>query len=109
MFIVSAEGGFVMSPDFKFEMSFVISLKKATISYDCRHTPSLQVCLAGGGRLTPKIESGDGWSREIAHFVKRITGKKTPDIITPLDSLNAVKIVLAEKQSAETKKEVRIQ
>jgi 1,5-anhydro-D-fructose reductase (1,5-anhydro-D-mannitol-forming) len=107
--VVSAEGGFVMSPDFKFEMSFVISLKKATIVYDCRHTPSLQVCLAGGGCLTPKIESGDGWSREIAHFAKRITGKKTPDVITPLDSLNAVKIVLAEKQSAEMKKEVGIQ
>ena len=102
------EGGFVMSPDFKFEMSFVISLEKATIVYDCRHTPAFQVCPAKGGCITPKIESGDGYSREIAHFVKRITGKKTPDVITPLDSLNAVKIVLAEKQSAESKKEVAI-
>jgi predicted dehydrogenase len=106
--VVSAEGGFVMSPDFKFEMSFVISLEKATIVYDCRHTPALQVCPAKGGCITLKIESGDGWSREIAHFVKRVTGKKTPDVITPLDSLNAVKIVLAEKQSAESKKEVAI-
>ena len=106
--VVVGEGGFVMSPDFKFEMSFVISLEKATIVYDCRHTPALQVCPAKGGCITPKIESGDGWSREIAHFVKRITGKKTPDVITPLDSLNAVKIVLAEKQSAESKKEVAI-
>jgi predicted dehydrogenase len=106
--VVSAEGGFVMSPDFKFEMSFVISLKKATIVYDCRHTPSLQVCLAGGGCLTPKIESGDGWSREIAHFVKKVKGTKMPRIISPLDSLNAIKIILAEKQSAESKKEVAI-
>ena len=80
--VVSAEGGFVMSPDFKFEMSFVISLEKATIVYDCRHTPTLQVYLARGGCITPKIESGDGWSREIAHFVKKVKGTKTPDIIT---------------------------
>ena len=106
--VVSAEGGFVMSPDFKFEMSFVISLEKATIVYDCRHTPSLQVCLAGGGCLTPKIESGDGWSREISHFVKKVKGTKVPEIISPVDSLNAVKIILAEKQSAESKKEVAI-
>jgi predicted dehydrogenase len=106
--VVSAEGGFVMSPDFKFEMSFVISLEKATIVYDCRHTPSLQVCLAGGGCLTPKIESGDGWSREISHFVKKVKGTKVPRIISPADSLNAVKIILAEKQSAESKKEVAI-
>ena len=106
--VVSAEGGFVMSPDFKFEMSFVISLKKATIVYDCRHTPSLQVCLAGGGCLTPKIESGDGWSREISHFVKKVKGTKVPQIISPVDSLNAVKTILAEKQSAESKKEVAV-
>ena len=64
--------------------------------------------LARAAALTPKIESGDGWSREIEHFVKKITGKKMPEIISPLDSLNAVKIILAEKQSAETKKEVKI-
>jgi predicted dehydrogenase len=107
--VVVGEGGFVMSPDFKFEMSFVISLEKATIVYDCRHTPTLQVCSAGGGSITPKIVSGDGWSREIAHFVRKVKGVKVPRIISPADSLNAVKIIMAEKQSAETKKEVRIQ
>jgi len=106
--VISAEGGFVMSPDFKFEMSFVISLEKATIVYDCRHTPTLQVYLARGGCITPKIESGDGWSREIAHFVKKVKGIKVPRIISPVDSLNAVKIILAEKRSAENKKEVAI-
>jgi predicted dehydrogenase len=106
--VVVAEGGFVRSPDFKFEMSFIISLEKATIVYDCRQTPSLQLYLAKGGCVTPKFEPGDGWSNEIEHFVKKIIGKKTPSIISPLDSLNAVKIVLAEKRSAETKKEVKI-
>ncbi len=106
--VVSAEGGFVMSPDSKFEMSFVMSLEKATITYDCRHTPTLQLCLAGGGCVMPKIESGDGYSREIAHFVKKVKGAKVPRIISPLDSLNAIKIILAEKQSAESKKEVAI-
>jgi predicted dehydrogenase len=106
--VVAAEGGFVMSPDFKFEMSFIISLEKATILYDCRQTSAFQLCLAKGGTLTPKVESGDGWSREIEHFTKKISGKKVPDVITTLDSLNAIKIVLAEKQSAQTKKEVII-
>jgi len=106
--IVSAEGGFVMSPDFKFEMSFVISLEKATIVYDCRQAPTLQMRLASGGSITPKIQSGDGYSREIAHFVKKVKGTKMPDIINSHDSLNALKIILTEKQSAESKKEVAI-
>ena len=106
--VVVAEGGFVMSPGLKFEMSFVISLDKATIVYDCRCKPALQLYPARGKSITPKVESGDGWSHEIEHFINRITGKKTPDVISPVDSLNAVKIVLAEKRSAETNKEVRI-
>ena len=47
--VVSAEGGFVMSPDFKFEMSFVISLEKATIVYDCRQTPDASGVSGKGG------------------------------------------------------------
>jgi predicted dehydrogenase len=106
--VVVAEGGFVKSADFKFEMSFVISLEKATILYDCRCKPAIQLYPAKGGCVTPKIEPGDGYSYEIEHFINKITGKKTPKIISPIDSLNAVKIVLAEKQSAKTKREVAI-
>jgi predicted dehydrogenase len=106
--VVVAEGGFVMSPGFKFEMSFIISLEKATIVYDCTRTPVFCVYLAKGSHIIPKINKGDGWSCEIAHFIRKISGKKTPSIISPLDSLNAVKIVLTEKRSAETKKEVRL-
>lgn len=106
--VVTAEGGFVKSPDFKFEMSFVISLEKATILYDCRCKPALQLYLTKGGCVTPKIELEDGYTREITHFIEKITGKKASKIISPIDSLNAVKIVLAEKQSAKTKREIAI-
>jgi len=106
--VVAAEGGFVTSPGFKFEMSFVISLEKATVVYDCRCKPSLLLYLANGKSIAPKVESGDGWSREIEHFVKKIAGVKVPQIINSLDSLNAVKIILAEACSARTKKEVKI-
>ena len=73
--VVSAEGGFVISPGFQFEMSFVISLEKATIVYDCRRKPTLQVYLAKGGPVTPEIEPGDGYSREITQFIARKAAK----------------------------------
>ncbi|MFH1370226.1 MAG: Gfo/Idh/MocA family oxidoreductase [Planctomycetota bacterium] len=106
--VVAAEGGFVMSPGFKFKVSFNIIFEKATIVYECTRTPAFCIYPARGKRVIPKVEPGDGWSREIAHFVKKITGEKVPQIISPLDSLNAVKIVLAEVRSARTKKEVAI-
>lgn len=106
--VVTAEGGFVASLGLPFEMSFIISLEKATLVYDCRCKPTLLLYPAKGKSIAPKVESGNGWSREIEHFIKKITGRKVPRIISPLDSLNAVKIVLAESQSARTKKEVKI-
>jgi len=106
--VLVAEGGFVTSPSFRFEMSFNIILEKAAIAYDCTRDPAFTVFPAQGQFFTPDVESGDGYSLEIAHFIKKITGQKVPEIISPIDSLNAVKIVLAEKHSAQTKKEVPI-
>lgn len=106
--VVIAEGGFVMTPSFTFEMSFNIVLEKATIVFDCTRNPTFKLCHLQGDPFTPQVEPGDGWSLEIAHFIKVVTKQKVPDIITPEQSLNAIKLVLAEKKSAETGKEVPI-
>lgn len=107
--VVTAEGGFVTTPKFPFEMSFTISLEKATISYDCARQPAFRLYSHDSEMEAPEVEAGDGWSNEIAHFVKSITGQQIAEIITPQQSLNAVKLVLAEKQSAQSRKEVPIQ
>ncbi len=107
--IITAEGGWIMTPSFGFEMSFNIILAKATIVFDCTREPSFKLCPAEGDAFTPKVEPGDGWSREIAHFVKAVGGQQVPEIITPAQSLNSIKIILAEKQSAQSGKEVAIQ
>jgi predicted dehydrogenase len=106
--VVTAEGGFVMTPSFGFEMSFNIIFEKATIVYDCTRKPAFKLCPAKGDAFTPEVEPGDGWSREIAHFVKTVSGQKVPEITTPAQSLDSVKLILAEKQSAETGKEIAI-
>jgi len=106
--IITAEGGWIMTPSFGFEMSFNIILDKATIVFDCTRKPSFKLCPAEGDAFTPKVEPGDGWSREIAHFVKAVSGKKVPEITTPVQSLNSIKIILAEKQSAQSGKEIAI-
>ncbi len=106
--VITAEGGFVMTPSFGFEMSFNIILEKATIVYDCTREPAFKICPPEGDALTPKVESGDGYSREIAHFVKAVQGQKVPEITTPAQSLNSVKLILAERESAQSGKEIAI-
>jgi len=107
--IVTAEGGWIMTPSFGFEMSFNIILDKATIVFDCTRKPAFKLCPAEGDAFTPEVERGDGYSQEIAHFIRAVSGKKVPEITTPVQSLNSIKLILAEKQSAQSGKEVAIQ
>ncbi|MFC1718462.1 Gfo/Idh/MocA family protein [Candidatus Poribacteria bacterium] len=101
---VAAEGGWVMMPGFGFEMSFNIMLERATIVFDVNRDPSFKLFDGEAEEaVIPEVVEGDGYLLEIAHFLKSVSGEKVPDIITPTQSLNSVKLVLAEKRSAETR------
>jgi predicted dehydrogenase len=99
--LVSAEGGWSMMPAFGFEMSFNIMLERATIVYDCTREPALRVCTSEGQSLEPEVEKDDGYLQEMAYFVKLIQGQEVEEILTLEQSRDSVKIVEAEKKSAE--------
>jgi predicted dehydrogenase len=105
---ITAEGGWGMMPAFGFEMSFNIVLEKATLVYDLTRKPAFRVCPAEGKAFTPEVEEGDGWFLQIAHFAKAVRGEKLKAITTLEQSMNSVKIVEAEKESASKGKKVSI-
>ncbi|MHB0946798.1 MAG: Gfo/Idh/MocA family protein [Sedimentisphaerales bacterium] len=106
--VVTAEGGWTMKPGFGFEMSFNVMLEGATISYDCTRSPTFKLAPAKGDVIIPTVAKGDGYSIELEHFVKAVSGKSVPQIITPKDSLNSVRIVLAEKKSCAANKKAAL-
>ncbi|MFH1719324.1 MAG: Gfo/Idh/MocA family oxidoreductase [Planctomycetota bacterium] len=106
--VVTAEGGWGMTPTFGFEMSFNIVMEKATLVYDLTRDPAFRVCPAEGEAFTPEVAEGDGWFLQIAHFAKAVKGKKVKAITTLEESMNSVKIVEAEKKSASKGKKVSI-
>jgi predicted dehydrogenase len=98
---ISAEAGWAMMPGFGFEMSFTIVLEQATLQYDCTRQPAFRICPADGKPFTPELLPGDGYSREIEHFAKLVKGKKVSAVLTPKQSRETIRIVLAEKESAQ--------
>jgi predicted dehydrogenase len=106
--VVTAEGSWTMKKNFGFEMSFNVMLEKATISFDCTRTPAFKVATDKGKIIIPKLSKNNGYMGELLHFIKAVNGKKVPPITTPEDSLNSVKIVLAERKSAQTGKPVSL-
>ena len=95
-----------MAPSFGFEMSFVVVLEKATIVYDCTRTPAFRVCPSQGEAFTPEVPAGDGYSLEIEHFARAVAGETVEPIVTPEQSRETIRLVLAEKQSARERKPV---
>ena len=106
--VITAEGGWAMTPSFGFEMSFNIALEKATIVYDLTRDPAFRVCPAEGEAFTPDVAKGDGWFLQIAHFAKAARGDKVEPITTLADSMNSVKIVDAEKESVSKGQKVSL-
>jgi 1,5-anhydro-D-fructose reductase (1,5-anhydro-D-mannitol-forming) len=106
--VVTAEGGWAMTPSFGFEMSFNLALEKATVVYDLTRQPVFRVCMADGQVCHPETADGDGYSRQVAHFANAISGRPVEDIITLKQSRESVRIVQAEKESIEKGRPVRI-
>ena len=104
--VVTAEGGWSMTPTFGFQMSFNIALEKATLVYDLTRKPTFRLCPADAEAFTPEFNEADGWSVEIEHFAKAIRGEKPEQVTTLEQSMNSVKIVEAEKESAEKMEKV---
>ncbi|MBE0700026.1 MAG: Gfo/Idh/MocA family oxidoreductase, partial [Anaerolineaceae bacterium] len=106
--VVTAEGGWVMAPGFGFQMSFHIALEGATIVYDSTRSPDFKVCPQDGEVFTPAIPAGDGYGHEIRHFADALLGRPVAKILTPQESLDSVRLILAEKESAEVGGVVRV-
>jgi predicted dehydrogenase len=105
---VVAESTWRMAPTFGFEMSFNIVMEKATIVYDCTRTPAYRVCPAEGEPFTPELPPGDGYTREIDHFARVVAGEKLEPVVTPFQSRETVRLVLAEKESAREGRRVTL-
>lgn len=107
--VVTAEGSWAVSPTFGFEMSFNIMLEKATLVYDLTREQVFKVCPVEEKAYTPELEAGDGWLLQIIHFAMAICGENVKPVTTPEQSMNSVKIVMAEKESIGKMQKVKIE
>ena len=106
--LISAEGSWLTSDSFGFRMNFEILLEKATIVYDCTRDPAYQIYPKGGDPFRPAISQKDGYYHEIEYFSNWIAGKVSKEVITMRQSMESVRIIEAEKESADSGKTVEL-
>ena len=105
---VSAVGGWIMSKAFGFRQAFDLVFERANIQYDSTHSPSLVVQPHDKEPFSPEVSSDSGYDIEISHFVERILGAELPIVLTPQESRESVRLILAEVESAATGKVVAL-
>jgi len=106
--LVVAEGGWAMPPDYPFEMAFEALGEKGCLRFSTARTPALQFLPAKGGASTPAFRATTGYQQELEYFAQCIATDTPPTRVTGRDAREAVRLVLAERKSAETGQIVKL-
>lgn len=97
---VTAEGSWIMTEGFGFNMAYTVNFEKATADYDlARGADAFKLYEEGQPPRTVKFEGDDGYAGELRHLIESIQSGKPPTIVTPQDGLSAVEICEAEEKS----------
>jgi predicted dehydrogenase len=99
---VSAEGGWVMTDGFGFNMAYTVNFENATVDYDLARGPdALRLFEKGVTPRTVTCEAGDGYLGELRHMIESILQGTPPTMVTAEDGLGAVEICEAEAESIQ--------
>jgi predicted dehydrogenase len=100
---VSAEGSWVMTEGFGFNMAYTAVFQNATLDYDLsRGADALKLIEHGKPVQVLHCEGGDGYVGELQHMVDSINKGQPPSIVTAQDGVSSVEICEAEEKSILT-------
>jgi len=119
----AAEGGWNSPSTWEFQMAFRAVFERATVDYDSRSRPTLSITREGEETqplpfgATPLDQSASGlgnitdlggYRNELGYFIDCLERGESPLIATPEQAMESLRIVLAEIQSAELGRTIRL-
>lgn len=103
--VVVAEGGWGYASGFPFSMTFRVAMEKATLALHA--DGKLMLYQPGRDPVAVDVPAGDGYGRELAHFIDCIANDKRSNVVSPESAMLSVKLVEAEIKSAVAGKKVQ--
>jgi len=100
--VVVVEGGWAMPGTYPFEMAFEVLGEKGCLSFSTSNDPMLRWMPFDGEAVTPEYRATTGYQQELEYFTACLAEGKQPERVQPFEAREAVRLVMAEKQSAET-------
>lgn len=106
--IVVAEGGWVMPPTYQFEMAFEALGENGCLKFSTSMDPMLNFMPFEGDPHSPERRAATGYLQELEYFNQCIDTGAPPERVPAFEARDAVRLVLAERQSAETGRMVEL-
>jgi len=103
--VIIAEGGWGYENKYPFSMTFRIAMEKATLALHA--DGKLMLYRPGIEPQAIEIPEGDGYGRELAHFVGCIASGKKSHVVSPESAALSVQLVESEIKSAATGKTIK--
>lgn len=103
--VVIAEGGWGYENKYPFSMTFRIAMEKASLALHA--DGKLMLYKSGRDPETVEVPSGDGYGRELVHFIGCIAAGNTSKIVSPESAALSVQLVEKEIKSAVTGKIIK--
>jgi len=100
--VVVAEGGWAMPPTYQFEMAFEALGEKGCLKFSTSQSPMLKWMPMEGEASTPEYRITTGYLQELEYFARCLAENTPPTRVTGRDGREAVRLIMAEKESIET-------
>jgi predicted dehydrogenase len=100
---VYAEGTWMMTEGFPFNMTYTFTFERATADFDLhRGAEALRVFEEGKPMRVVACDGADGYVGELTHMLESIERGTPPSVVTARDALSAVEICEAEERSVQS-------
>lgn len=103
--VVIAEGGWGYESTYPFSMTFRVAMEKASLALHA--DGKLMLYQSGRDPETVAVPPGDGYGRELAHFIDCIAAGGQSRIVSPESAMLSVQLVQTEIKSAITGKRIK--
>ena len=100
--VVMAEGGWEYESKYPFSMTFRMTMEKASLALHA--DGKLTLYKPGREPEVVAVPAGDGYGRELIHFIDCIASGRKSDVVSPESAMQSVQLIEAEIKSAASGK-----
>ena len=106
--VVTGDSSFAAAPSLLWDAAARVFFERATVYLGPAYKAGLTVYPERGKPLVPKMPKRTCYEEEIRYFLRYVNGDEKNPLLTAEDARESIRLVLAERRSAQSGKRVRL-